>query len=267
MENPAKSSILDPNLSRRLHRALTAGKEELFQVLEDPAMEVVRTALKNPALDDNHLLAVLKRRDLSEDFLKAVYRLEMVSNGHPLKVAIAHNPAAPGTLLSAILPYLHLFELVALCYLPGATPDQKVAAERAIMQRLPTMPLGYKVTLARRATATVAEALMREGDPRIMEACLGNPHLKESAIHTFISGPNASPETISMVARHQRWKNRGNLRLAILKNPKTPGVWFTIFLSHLNLNDVKGLKLSQRLTLPQKMLVEEELKRRGHTIS
>ena len=213
MENTAKSANLDLNLSQRLHRALTAGKEDLYRVLDDPSMEVVRAALKNPALDDNHLLAVLRRRDLSEEVLKAVYRLEMVAGSHTLMVAITHNPATPGSLLSALLPHLYLFELVALCYLPGATPDQKVAAERAIIRRLPATSLGNKLVLARRATSSVAESLMREGDPRLMEACLGNPHLKESAIYAFINGPNASPETISMVARHPRWKNRLNLQL------------------------------------------------------
>jgi hypothetical protein len=264
MENTAKSAPLDLNLSLRLHRALTAGKDDLFHVLEDPSLEVVRAAIRNPVLDDNHLLAVLRRRDLSEELLKAVYRLEMVGGSHALKVAMAHNPTSPGSLLAAILPHLYLFELVALCYLPGATPDQRVAAERAIIQRLPTSPLGNKLVLARRGTAVVTESLIREGDPRLMEACLSNPHLKESAIYAFINGPAASPETISVVARHPRWKNRLNLQLAILKNPKTPGVWFTLFLPHLNLNDVKGLKVSQRLTLPQKKLVEDELKRRGH---
>jgi hypothetical protein len=263
MDNPAKNATLDPNLSQRLHRALTAGKEDLFPVMEEPSLEVVRAALRNPALDENHLLAVLLRRDLTEEFLMAVSRLELFAESHRLKVAMAHNPATPGSLLAALFPYLYLLELVAICYLPGVTPDQKVAAERAIIQRLPTTPLGYKLVLARRGTSAVAEALIREGDPRFLEACLGNPRLKESAIYAFLNGPTATPETVSMVARHPRWKHRANLQTAILKNPRTPAVWFTLFLPHLNLTEVKTLRLSQRLTLPQKKLVEDELKRRG----
>jgi hypothetical protein len=267
MENDAKSAALDLNLSQRLYRALTAGREELFQVLEDPSMEVVRTALKNPVLDDNHLLALLGRRDLSEDILGVICRLEAVVASHSLKVAVAQNPATPGSQLAALLPHLYLFELVTLCSLPGMTPDLKVAAERAIIQRLPTTPLGNKLTLARRGTSAVMDSLMREGDPRFLEACLDNPRLKESAVFSFLSGPNAAPDTISMVARHPRWKNRVSLQCAMLKNPKTPGIWFTIFLPHLSLNDVRTLKASTRLTPAQKRLVIEELKRRGHTIS
>jgi hypothetical protein len=100
-----------------------------------------------------------------------------------------------------------------------------------------------------------------------VEACLDNPRLKVSAIHALISGPNATPETISMVARHPRWKSRLNLQLAMLRNPKTPRVWFTLFLPHLNLHDLKDLNASQRLAVSQKKLVTEELRRRGYTIS
>jgi hypothetical protein len=66
-----------------------------------------------------------------------------------------------------------------------------------------------------------------------------------------------------MVARHPRWKLRPNLRLAILKNHRTPDIWFTMFLPQLPLGDVKGLLASPRLTGSHKILVEAELKRRG----
>jgi len=267
MESSANSASLDLILSQRLNRALTAGKEDLYQILGDPSMDVVRAALRNPALDDNHLLDLLRRRDLSEELLRAVCRLDAFADSHHLKVAAARTPRLPGSILSTLLPHLYLFELVAICSLPGATPDQKTAAERGIIQRLATVPLGSKLTLARRGTSAVADALMREGDPRLLEACLGNPHLKESAIYTLINGPSASPETISMVARHPRWKSRVNLQLAMLRNPKTPPVWFTLLLPHLNSRDLRGLRVAQRLTPSQKQLVTEELKRRGGTIS
>ena len=263
MENSAKSANLDLNLSRRLYCALTAGPEDLYHSVDDPSMEVVSALLKNPALNDNHLLALLKRRDLSEDMFKAISRMDKVTGSHELAVALVHNPKLPGVLMSSLLPRLYLFELADLCYLPGVTPDQKVAAERAIIQRLPTTPLGNKMTLAHRGTEAIAEALIREGDSRLMEACLSSPHLKESAVFKFLSGANVTAETISMVARHPRWKGRVNLQLAILKNQKTPAVWFTLFLPHLSLTDVKALLLSQRLTPAQKKLVEDDLKRRG----
>lgn len=263
MEENEKKGNLDSSLSRRLYQALTAEKEEIFQVIEDPSMEVLQSALKNPLFDENHLRVLLKRRDLSEDLLKAVYRMPMVAENRELKVALIHNPHTPAHVNMALLPHLHMFELVNICFSPGVAQDQKIAAERAIIQRLPTTPLGNKITLARRCTSAVAEALVREGDPRFMDACLDNPNLKESAIFQFLNSPNSTAEGISIIALHPRWKGRINLQLAILKNPKTPNVWFTLFLPHLNVSDINAILASKRIGHSQKKLIQEELQRRG----
>jgi hypothetical protein len=261
-ETPVKRTF-DPDLLRRLHRALTAGSEELHQVLQDPSQEVLRNALKNRNLGEEHLLALLKRRDLREELLKAICQLESVRESHRLQLAVVRNPGTPGPVVLAILPHLHLFELVDLCYLPGVTPDQKFAAERAILQRLPTTELGNKMTVARRATAAVVGEILKEGDPPLVEICLASPHLREVAILQFLNGPAATAETISMVARHPRWQMRPNLRLAILRNRRTPDLWFSHFLPGMRTPDIRNLHASKRLNPGQKKLTEDELKRRG----
>jgi hypothetical protein len=162
----------------------------------------------------------------------------------------------------ALLPHLHLFELVDLCTIPGVTPDQKFAAERAILQRLPTTELGNKMTLARRATAAVVAAMLREGDLRLVEICLNSPRLREVAILQFINSANTSAEAISMIARHPKWKSRPNLRLAILRNRKTPDVWFILFLPQMRTSEVRDLMNSRRLNPAQKKLVQDELNKR-----
>lgn len=261
-EKPAAK--LDLELARRLHKALTAGAGELFQVLQDPSAEVLRAALRNPALSEEHLLALLRRRDLPEDLIKAIYQQERTAASHRLKLALAQNPGTPGTVVLAILPHLHLFELLNLCLLPGVTPDQRYAAERQILQRLGNTPLGNKLILARRGTSTLVGELVKEGDPRLLEACLANPRLKEISLLQFLGGPNADAETISMIARHPRWQSRPNLRLAILKNRRTPPVWFTLFLPRLVTPELHALLASRRLDPNQHRLVEEELRKRGH---
>lgn len=262
MKTP-RPSELDPELAKRLHQALTASSEELFQLILDPAPEVLRALLKNRLLDEEHLLALLKRRDLSEDLLKAIGQREKTQPSHRLKLALIKNPGTPGPLALSLLPHLHLFELVDICFLPGVTPDQKVAAERAILQRLPTIELGNKMTLARRATADVVGAILREGDSRLVQVCLSSPRLKEVAVLQLLNSAAANAETISMIARHPRWQSRPNLRMAILRNRRTPPIWFTVFLPKLRRPDLNTLLASKRLNPTQKKLVQDEAKRRG----
>ncbi len=253
---------LDPDLVGRLQRALRAGPEDLYQVMQDPSMEVLRAAFKNPALSEEHLLVLLKRRDLTEEIPRTIYRQQRIELSHRLLVALVQNPATPAPVSLTLLPRLHLFELVALLFLPWATPDQKLGAERQIVKRLPTVPLGNKITLARRGSSIVVEALLKEGEPRAVAACLDNPRLREVSILQFLASSGATAETISMVARHERWKSRPHLRLAILRNQKTPPVWYTLWLPSIPLRELHNLQVDRRLSARQKKMVVEEVKRR-----
>ena len=253
---------LDTATAQMLHKALTQSGEGLLQTVQQAPQEILQAALRNPALAENHLSALLKRRDLGENLIKNICKLSLTESNHNLKLAIARHPNTPAPQLLAILPQLHLFELLNLCLLSEITPDQKVAAERAIIQRLPLTPLGNRLALARRATSALLEALMKEGDPRIVEICLANPRLKEGTLFQFVRSGAATAETISMVARSPRWQNRPTLREAVLSNPKTPLVWFTLWLPGMKLPEIKRLVLSNRLTPAQKKAVEERLKGR-----
>ncbi|MCW8892923.1 MAG: hypothetical protein OQL18_06350 [Deltaproteobacteria bacterium] len=258
---------IDPSLNvasvKKIQHGLNAMHDELFQLILDPDPEFIRLLLKNPHVDEDHLLALLKRRDLPAELISQIHRANRQALSHRLLLALVKNPATPGTLTRTLLPHLRLFELLDLCYLPGATPDQKLAAERTILQRLPTTPLGNKITLARRGTTNIVAALLKEGQSQLFEVCLSSPRLKEAALFQFLRGATASAETISMVARHERWKQRPNLQMAILKNTRTPDIWFTLWLPKLPLTVLKQLRLSFKANPSKKRLVETEVKKRG----
>lgn len=259
MDDDAKIAGSDQNPSQLLQRALTADKDELYQVMQEQSWDVLSAALRNPALDEKHLLALFKRRGLPEAVFTAIYSGKRLLENYPVKFALVCHPETPSHIAQALLPQLYLFDLIKICAIPGIPQDQRVAAERLIIQRLPTQPLGNKLTLARRGTAAVVEALLREGTPQLVEACLDNPHLKEGSVHQFITSAAATAETISTVARSSRWKGRPNIRLAILKNPRTPAIWFTLFLPGLPQGTLRDLLSTPRLTFAQKELVRQAL--------
>ena len=249
----------------KFQQGLTAGSEELFQLILDSDCNFISTLLKNPQMNEEHLLALLKRRDLTEELVDSIYKRNRQSLNHRTILALVKNSAASATLIRNLLPQLRLFELVDLCYLPGVTPDQKLAAERAIIQRLPTTPLGNKITLARRGTTNIIAELMKEGHPQLFEVCLGSSRLREAAIFQFLRGATASAETISLVARHNRWNQRPNLRLVILKNHKTPEIWFTLWLPKIHTHILKQLLGTYRANPNRRRLFEAELKKRAGT--
>jgi len=262
LDSCEKSAELDRKMSQRLQLALSGSKDSLYNAVSDPSPEVVKAALRNRLIDENHLIVLLKRRDLTDELFKALFNLETVRESHRLRVALAQHPLLPSHLLLQLLHHLYLFELVTVCHIPGLSPDQKTAAERAIIQRLPTTALGSKLTLARRATSAVLEALLLEGEPGLVELCISNPRLKESSLALFLAGPQANAETISMIARHPRWGNRRNIRHSILRNPRTPLIWFVAFLPSFPVTDLNRLLHSQKLVDLQREAVREEMEGR-----
>ncbi len=254
---------LDPENIKKLQCALSAGSEELFHLILDPDPEFLQTLFKNPKFNEDHLHALLKRRDLPEELITRIYQRYKASISHKIFLSIVKHPSTSGVLLRSLLPQLRLFELVDILYLPGATPDQKVAAERIILQRLPTTPLGNKITLARRGTANIVAELLKDGQPQLFAACLGSARLNEAAIYQFLRSSTATAETISMVARHNRWKQRPNLRLAILKNHKTPEIWMTLWLPRMHTHVLKQLLAGCRSNAVRMRLIKAELKKRS----
>lgn len=253
---------LDLAKAARLRLALTGGAEELFSLLQEADPDLVKSALKNPNLSEEHLLSLLRRRNLPEDLIRLVHRSAPVAGSRQLKIALAAHPNTPGPVLSSLLPQLFLFELVTVMQLPGIAPDQKIAAERTILKRLPDTELGAKITLARRGSPSLLEALLRDGEPRLVAAVLSNPRLKESGVLSFLKCPAATAETISAVARHPVWGSRPNLRLTILRNQKTPTIWFTLFLPSLREADLRTLLESRGLAAAQVEAVRQEWEKR-----
>lgn len=264
MNNGIKSPVaLDSLTAACIQDALKADTAQLFQLMQDSNADLLKTAIRNPGINEAHLLALLERRDLDEELLRSTGNTKAAKESHAVKLAIAAHHCTSSVQLAEILPHLYLFDLVALCTLPGVSHDQKIAAERAIIHRLPATPLGNKVTLAHRATSSVVEQLLREADSRLMPACLDNPHLKEGAVFQFLRSAASTPETISMIARHTRWHNIPNLRLAILTNPRTPLVWFTHWMHSMKTPEIRNIFNSQRLSQMQRREVLVELERRG----
>jgi hypothetical protein len=244
------------NQAEPLIEALTADKDRLFSIIQDHRQEVLLAALRNPELDHQHILVLLKRREL-EPIITAIYSNKRLLEANTVKLALVAHPDTPLQIAQTLLPLLYIFELLKLCLIPGIPADIHLAAERKIVQQIPTQPLGIKLTLARRGTPAILEALLREGLQNVLEICLDNPYLKEGSLHQFLTSAHATAEAVSMVARNSRWKSRPNIRLAILKNPRTPLIWFTNFLPGLTTSTIRDLLASPRLTFAQKELLRK----------
>ena len=145
----------DPKTKDR-ERALIATGEELAGFLHHHSADVLLALLDNPALDETQVCLLLERKDLPGEILEEISRRKALLKSYRVKRALAFHPRTPRLVSLRLLRDLFLMDLVQVAILPGVSAELKRNAEEQLLARLPQLPLGQKITLARRGPARVA---------------------------------------------------------------------------------------------------------------
>jgi hypothetical protein len=68
----------------------------------------------------------------------------------------------------------------------------------------------------------VAAELLLDKEARVMQAALENPRLTEASIAKVLVRSNTSPALVEAVCHHAKWSRARDVRVALLRNSKTP---------------------------------------------
>jgi hypothetical protein len=222
-------------------RARTATGEELTSLLHHHSPEVLLALLDNPALDETQLCLLLNRKDISGEILEEVARRKPLLKNYRVKRALAFHPRTPRLANLRLIRELYLMDLVQLTLLPGTTVELKRIAEEQLVARLPQLPLGQKITLARRGTARVVGALLAEGHAQTVSIALDNPGLTEAQVLKALARANLPPGVVKAVAQHRKWSHTYNVRLALVRHPASTLSTILAYLPELTVSDLREL--------------------------
>src|SRR5580698_9612639 len=200
-------------------RALVASGEELAALLHHADTEVLLALLDNPSLEEAQLCMLLERKNLPAEILEEVARRKPLLKNYRVKRALAFHPRTPRLVTLRLLRDLYLMDLVQLTLLPGIPTELKRNAEDQLLARLPQLPLGQKITLARRGPARIAGALLAEGHAQIISIVLDNPYMTEAQILKALSREKLSTAVIPAISHHRKWSITYNIRLALVRHP------------------------------------------------
>ena len=128
---------------------------------------------------------------------------------------------------------------------------------------MPQIPLGQKLTLARRGSARVAAALLVEGHPQVIKAALDSALLTESQVLKVLASPAAPPRTVAAISQHRKWSQRYNVRAALVRNSCTPPPAVLAFLPDLTLRDFQDISTLEDLAPHLRKYIAAELERRA----
>jgi len=254
---------MPPELEERVAHARSASSEELKSLVHETGEEILLALVENPNLEEPHVTLLLERLDLPASVLAAVAGTGKWTSSEAIRMRLARHPRTPKRFALAAVRQLYLFDLVRLSLLPSAPADIRRVAEEVILMRVPHLPVGEKLTLARRGPSRVAGAILAEGHPQAIKLALGNAFLAESQILKALAKPGVPERVVAAIAHHPKWSCQYNVRAALVRNPHTPAACIRAFLPNLTLRDLKDMAGLEGLAPNLKKHIREELTRRA----
>jgi hypothetical protein len=222
-------------------RARTAAGEELALLLHHHSPDVLLALLDNPALDETQLCLLLDRKDLPKEILEEVARRRPLLKNYRVRRALAFHPRTPRLASLRLIRELYLMDLVQITLLPGISVELKRNAEEQVVARLPQLPLGQKITLARRGTGRVAGALLAEGHAQVLSVVLDNGSLTEAQVLKALSRERLPVGVVKAIAQHRKWSHTYNVRLALVRHPNSTLSTILAYLPELTVSDLREL--------------------------
>lgn len=243
-------------------RARVAVGDEFAALLHHPSADVLLALLDNPALDEPHLCLLLERKDLPGEILEEVGRRKPLLKSYRVKRALCFHPRGPRLVTLRLIRDLYLMDLVQLTLSPAVPAELKRNAEEQLLTRLPQIPLGQKITLARRGPARVAGALLAEGHPQVLSVVLDNPYLTEAQVLKALSRAKIPTSVVPAVIHHRKWPLSYNVRIALLRQPSAPLSTILSYLPQLTVSDLRELAAPGIVPETLRKYIQAEVQRR-----
>jgi hypothetical protein len=228
-------------LQKEVERARVAAGDDLDALIYHAAPAVLLALLDNPAFDETKLSLLLSRKDLPVEILEEVGMRKSLLKSYTVKKALLFHPRTPRLIGLRLLKDLYLMDLVQFSLSPAVSAELKRYAEEQIVARLPQLPLGQKITLARRGPGRVAGALVAEGHGQVLPVALNNPFLTEAQVLKTLAREKVATSVVQALATHRKWSQTYNVRLAIVRNPSAPISVVLGFLPQLTVSDLRVL--------------------------
>lgn len=141
---------------------------------------------------------------------------------HSVQVLLVRHPHTPQFLAQRLVPQLYWKELLEAALDLRTPPVIRRSCEKNLIERLPSLGLGEKIALARRATPLVIQVLRHEKDIKVIRALLQNPRMREMTLIAMVNNPQTMPEILAHIGNHPKWGSLYQVRWALVRNPNCP---------------------------------------------
>jgi hypothetical protein len=249
----------------RIRDAMTAGAEELWNVVKDPHPEVIENAIYNRHFTEDMAIFLVKKKNISAGLLSVLAADRRFKDSYKLKLLLCRHPATPQRVVISLLKFLRIFDLSDITKDRHVHINIRRKIEFIISEKLKSMPAGIKIALARRANSNTILNIMEYGDESVVKVCLENPSLTEGHICRIINRPATGAAVIRLIAADEKWTLRYFVRYALIRNVHAPLVNVVRFIPGMKTIDLRDLYSDPKLPLSTRPFIFRELSDRGES--
>ena len=240
--------------------------ESFLSYLLEASTDAIKEVLKNQKekLTENDVLAILRNKNIDLEIVKTILSHKPFLVSYEVKKALLFLKLTPYLEGLKLLSHMFWMDLMLLSTTMSVHPLIRRSAEKKIIEKMPEMGLGEKITLARRGSYNLILHLSREKEPKIIEALLQNRFATEEIVLSIAGNRSTSPEVLGIINYSPKWRNRINVKKALILNPNFPPFLSYNLLKTMNKTTLEEFStspyLSEKIKNYCKMILEKNTK-------
>ncbi len=236
--------------------------EQPQHALEESSSPAAPEVAPDSPLTEDLALSLLKNVEVPALEIEHLAKNVALMKSRKIRVALAAHAHTPRHLALRVIRELYTFDLMQFALRPTAPADLKRTADEILVNRLPSITLGERISLARRCSALLGTALLVDREPRVWQAALENPRLTEAAVIKALHRSIATPAFVQATCHHAKWSVRPDIRIALLRNAHTPLPRALDFARALAASQLREILRNSRLPEKIKALLRKDAEAR-----
>ena len=247
------------DIDKFIQLASTASEEELKTLVHHPSSKVILKLIHNNNLTEDLALIVASRKNINPEILESLSNDIRWRENYRIMPAICKNPKTPQKISLSLIKSLRIFDIADLTRNQHVPINVRIRAEANIIEKILPMPLGIKITLARRASGNILIKLIEDGMKEVVAVCLDSPYMTEGDIYKIINMKKISSQVICQIANHPKWSCRYNIQWALIRNNNTPLSCIVNYLKNIKTVDLQELYAAPEVPSGTKPFIHREL--------
>ncbi len=254
------------SLEQRIEQAHTAQDEELWSLVRDTNPQVILNVTLNRSLNEEMVLFLAKARNTPAEALGFLASDIRFKESYKLKLALCRNPKTPPRVSFSLLKFLRIFDLGDMTRNQSVPVTLRQKIELMLTEKIPSLPSGVRIALAKRSNCSIVMAIMARGDSNVVNACLDSPVITETHLCETINRSTVKPAIIHMISVHPKWSLRYAVKYSLIRNFHTPMVYVSRFIPDMKTSDLRELYSYESLPKSTRPYIFSELRERGKTV-